>query len=328
MARWVILVAAFALSPRIAAAEEADEQSAFQAFERGTRLFDAEDYFAAAEQFEEALRLAPSPSVHYNIARSYELAEEPGLAIEHYREFIEARVGSPNRRRQVQRRLTALEQRIGWVVFDSRPQRVAIIVDGRERGTTPLRIALSRGEHEIEARGEGSTALQVIQVGPGEREIFVTLEQRETTPPEPDDPDDPDEPQTFRQPTVPDSENGRSDSAPRSVRRLHHAFFWSSLGLTLTSGVLLAVYGVELLDRSEEYNNLPDGDPREEELFEQGRTLEAVTTGLWIATGVLTCATVLFAIFTDWGRLRRRDREVFSFNIRGGLRSVSLELNF
>ncbi len=109
---------------------------------------------------------------------------------------------------------------------------------------------------------------------------------------------------------------------------MHHAFFWSGLGLTLASGVLLAVYGVELLDKSEEYNNLPDDDPREDELFDEGRTLEAVTTGLWISTGVLAGATILFAIFTDWGRLRRRDREVFSFEVRGGFRCLSLQLNF
>ncbi len=145
MARWLLLACVLTFSPREAAAEEADEQAAFEAFERGTRLFEAEDYFAAAELFEEAFRLAPRPSVHYNIARAYELAQEPGLAIQHYSEFLEARVGSPQRRRQVQRRLTHLESQIGWVVFDSRPQRVTILVDGRERGATPLRLALSRG---------------------------------------------------------------------------------------------------------------------------------------------------------------------------------------
>jgi hypothetical protein len=97
------------------------------------------------------------------------------------------------------------------------------------------------------------------------------------------------------------------------VRRLHHAFFWSGLALSVGSGIALGVIGARLLAAEEEYNRVvnldPPDDQRAQELIDEGTALEVQTTALWIVTGVVVGATVLFAIFTDWGRLRRHRAE-------------------
>jgi tetratricopeptide (TPR) repeat protein len=322
----LLTLLAMTLASTIASAEEGSvEQAAFEAFEEASRLFEAEDYIEAAHRFEEAYRLSPSASVHYNIARSYELADEPGLAIEHYRAFLDARAGNQARRRQVQARVAALEQQVGWLDVTTDPTGAAVVVDGIARGTAPARVALAPGRHEVEARLDDASATEVVQVVQGDQEITVTIVREPPVEAEPEPPVDQPQPEFH-----PPGSDDRPAGGGRGIGRLHHAFFWSGLGLTLTSSILLVVYGVELLQKSEEYANLEEGDPREEELLEEGRTLESAVTALWIATGVLAGATVVVAVFTDWSRLRRRRPDAGDAALRlvPGPLSASILLTF
>ncbi len=327
MVRWMSLALIVLLNTSTAKAERGTdaEQRAYEAFERGERLFQAEDYLGAAEQFEEAFRLVPTAAVHYNIARSYELAGLPGLAIEHYQAFLEARAGSPRRQRLIRQRLARLRERVGWVVIDTHPPLARITIDGRDRGIAPVRVPLARGTHQVEAQLDVATTIEEITVEGGQDEQTITLT---LVAPEPE----PEEPETFEPreaPSVEGERGGEPTEERRGIGRLHHAVFWVGLGLTLGSGVALAIYGAELFEKSDLYESLPSGDPREDELYNEGVKLQTITTALWISTGVLAAVTGLIAIFTDWSALRPgRSREPQSFRLDVGVGSVALTLSY
>jgi tetratricopeptide (TPR) repeat protein len=319
MARWLTIAMVALLPPAFAGAEQRSdaERQAEQAFQRGTRLFEAEDFLGAARQFEEAYHISPIASVHFNIARSYELAEMRELAAQHYRAFLDARAGNPERRQTVRQRLDELSEGLGWVAVTTEPPGATLFVDGQQRGISPAALAMTPGTHTIEARLEDSSETRTVEVGEAERAISIRLGAAPSVPSQadPDDYDpsgrrssfddtDPDAP-------VPFGDDGGGDDGDdddrRGVRRLHHGFFWAGLALTVGSGIALAVVGTRLLDVQAEYNCETCGltDDQEEALRVEGVELEVATTALWIVTGVVLAATVLFAIFTDWSRLRR-----------------------
>lgn len=312
------------LLPLAAMAENEDlEQQAGEAFNRARRLFDAEDYLAAARGFEEAYSLLPAASVHYNIARSYELAGVPALAAQHYRAFLDARAGNPQRRRQIQQRLTELSEGLGWVRLQTEPDGAAITVDGNERGRSPILLAMPAGEHEIVATLGDQEARRTIDVTATEAEIMLTLS---------DSAPDVESPVVSVEASPPDVEQRATEEADedaRGIRVIHHGFFWATLGLTIGSGVALAIVGTRLLDKQEEYENLPNTDPNLEDVRQEGLRLESATTALWITTGVLAVSTIVIAIFTDWAGLRRREEEASrpTFRLAFG-RGVSLSVNY
>lgn len=315
MVRWLAFSLAVLALPAVAAAEQRSEgdRLAEQAFQRGTRLFEAEDFLGAAREFEAAYRISPIASVHYNIARSYELAEMPELAAQHYRAFLDARAGNPERRRIVRRRLDALSAGLGWVAVTTEPAGAILLVDGQEHGISPATLAVTPGQHTLEARLEDQSATRTIDAGESELAVALRLAaEPEATPLASGGDGEPGE-------TVGEGEPPPSGDTPpdvedrRGVRRLHHGFFWAGLGLSVASTVALGVVGAMLLDRQDEYDAAlemwPPDEVLEQRLIEEGTALEAQTTALWIVTGVVVGATVLLAIFTDWGRLRRHRGE-------------------
>jgi hypothetical protein len=315
---WCLSVALLvALVAREAFAElDERETRAFEEFERGRRFFEAEDYVAAADHFEAAYRIMPSASVHYNIARSYQLAEMPEQAAEHYRSFLDARAGSPSRRRQVEETLDSLSEGLGWVRVLSEPEGATLRVRERDRGRTPALLALGAGTHRIDADVEGRSGSVTVEVEPGaEREVTIVIGRGEE--PEPDIDVGPQPPVEFDRPEpdrTPPDDVPRDRPARRQDRgrRVHHGWFWAALGLTVASGVALGAVGASMLDLSSEYNRLvqiPESERTAaqsawiERLQADGPALEGATTALWVTTGVLAAVTVVLAIFTDWSAL-------------------------
>ena len=288
-------------SPAVAEQGEA-ETRAYEEFERGRRLFEAEDFLAAAQRFVEAYRILPSAAVHYNIARSYELADVHDLAAQHYRAFLDARAGSPSRRRQVAERLAAMSPGLGWVEVGSEPSGGTVSVDGRERGTTPVLVALAAGSRVVRVVSGELSVVTTVEVSEGEdTTVTLVLEPLETQEGVFDDPD-----QAGGEPATGATVSGGTETparAPlgrRGVGRLHHGWFWASLVLSLGSGGALAGVGTRMLELAAAYQ--AGGD----EFRAEGLLYERVTTGLWISTATLVGITILLAVFTDWSTLGRR----------------------
>jgi hypothetical protein len=313
MARWLAFSLAVLALPAAAVAEQRSEaeRQAEQAFQRGTRLFEAEDFLGAAREFEEAYQISPIASVHFNIARSYELAEMPELAAQHYRAFLDARAGNPERRQTVRQRLDALSQGLGWVSVTTEPAGATLLLDGQERGISPATLAATPGRHTIDARREGQSATRTVDVGDAELAVSLRLAAEPDQTPRVSGDDYEPRPDGHHEeaPQPEGSTPAQGGEDHHGVRRLHHGFFWAGLGLSVASGIALGVVGARLIEAQDEYDavlrQVPRDEEREQELIDEGTALEVDTTALWIVTGVVVGATVLFAIFTDWGRLRR-----------------------
>jgi hypothetical protein len=69
---------------------------------------------------------------------------------------------------EVERHTLVLAPRLGAVEVESFPPGARVIVDGREVGRTPLRVAgLRRGRHEVEVRADGHLGVQrVVDLDP------------------------------------------------------------------------------------------------------------------------------------------------------------------
>lgn len=85
-------------------------------------------------------------------------------------------------------------------------------------------------------------------------------------------------------------------------RGLPPVAFYTTLGLTVASGIALTVLGAITLDRHDEFLTLPSqDDPRALPLQEEGRQLALATDVMIGVTSVAAAAAVVLAIFTRWG---------------------------
>jgi tetratricopeptide (TPR) repeat protein len=82
-----------------------DEARAF--FDRGTKLYAAGHYKAAAAAFTAALQLSEAPELHYNLAVTSERLGEAADALDHYRAYLDA-LPEASDRNEVLARLDAL----------------------------------------------------------------------------------------------------------------------------------------------------------------------------------------------------------------------------
>jgi tetratricopeptide (TPR) repeat protein len=82
-----------------------EEARAF--FDRGTKLYAAGHYKAAAAAFTAALQLSDAPELHYNLAVTSERLGEAADALDHYRAYLDAFPEAPDRS-EVMARLDAL----------------------------------------------------------------------------------------------------------------------------------------------------------------------------------------------------------------------------
>lgn len=77
-------------------------------FRSAQAAYAAADLAAALEGFQCAHRLAPSPELHWNLARVYERMGEADQGILHYRAFLDSAKVARRERRQVEARIAAL----------------------------------------------------------------------------------------------------------------------------------------------------------------------------------------------------------------------------
>ncbi|MBZ0268609.1 tetratricopeptide repeat protein [bacterium] len=86
----LLLAALLAAVPALTARPAAAEDSALARHDRGLELYEAEDYDAAVDAFQEVLAAGvDDPRVHYNLGNAYFKAGRLGFAIWHYRKAME-----------------------------------------------------------------------------------------------------------------------------------------------------------------------------------------------------------------------------------------------
>jgi hypothetical protein len=171
----------FALAP-IASAEEPSDKAKEEAamrFERGIKLYEAQDYAAALAEFEAAYRLVPRYQVLFNVGVTQKRLFRYNDAVRALRRYLdEGKDKVPaDRREQVEKELAEIRALVAEVTVKVDGLPALVDVDGRTMGESPMSgpLLLAAGHHTVRATREGyDEAKKEIDVISGEK-VEVSL---------------------------------------------------------------------------------------------------------------------------------------------------------
>jgi hypothetical protein len=165
MRRWSFLVV---LVPFLSFAQDARAL-----FEEGSALFARGAWREAAAKFEESYAARPLPLTRFNVARCWESAGQPLLAIDSYQAYLVLSPEAADRLeveavvRKLGKKLSPLG--VQAVTVTALPVGALLLVDGLPKGLTPLTIELPAGRHLFRVEREGREAI--------ERAVVLSLER-------------------------------------------------------------------------------------------------------------------------------------------------------
>jgi hypothetical protein len=233
------------------------EQQAHVAFDEGRTLFEKGNYRAAADAFRRANAIKPSWKILYNIGQSEAAAKRHGLALEAFEKYL-AKGGDDvesTRRAEVATEIERLRTIVGTLEIKV-PAGALVMVDGLERGTTPLpgRLRVAAGvEHECVIEKEDVVLVsRTVSVGGLENLVIVADEERRGSAPGSG---------VDKQPEQEDSSAATEEEKGRQSGMIK-MMGWLTVGLSGALIVTGAVTGSVALKKD---NELPgectDGDP-------------------------------------------------------------------
>ncbi len=148
-----------AASAAPAASDEQRRTEAKERFLRGLELANQENWDAALVEFMTSRELFPTRAALSNIPLSLRHLKRYAEASEAYRELIEKFGTSmtPEERKKVDDALAELRNLTGEIDVESDPAGATIVIDGQQRGATPLPAPLlvNAGTHSVRVMKEG-----------------------------------------------------------------------------------------------------------------------------------------------------------------------------
>ncbi|MBW2276647.1 MAG: tetratricopeptide repeat protein [Deltaproteobacteria bacterium] len=278
-------MAAFALLLAVTATAVAQESvQARDLFNEAVVHFDSGRYEDAATAFRNAYELQPSWKLLYNIGQCEAALKHYGLAIDSFEHYLsEGGDEVPiDRRDEVLEELDRLRKMVGTVLFDG-PDGVTVTVDGYVRGSTPIPagVLVSAGiPHRFEVEREGEVVFDRTLKVRGGMTVTIRVPQGDSG----------EEAEVV--PSGADSVVGADGD-----EELSQAIFWACLGATAALGaVTLAMsFGAE-----SKYDDAT-ADPSNQNLKDEGKTMQAVGITFLALTGAAAITTGILAAFTDFG---------------------------
>ena len=187
----LLAATAHAQSPRQQTRTEGRAEARAEArrlLREGNKAFDRGDHAAALEKFELALQVFPSARIQYNIGQALRELGRPVEATEAFDTFLEdAERITSQERKETAVALRELSPRVARLTLTTNVPGVAVTVDNRSRGTTPLPrdLVLAPGAHQITLGRAGyRPARETITLTGGERRTTnFTLVENEPAPP-------------------------------------------------------------------------------------------------------------------------------------------------
>jgi hypothetical protein len=181
MRRALVMAAVVALGAALPQPAVADDKKAAaeRFFRAGERAYNAGQYFAAAQAFEEAYELLPAPAIAFSAAQAYRLQyfidkkpQRLKRAVELYRRYLEQQKSGgrvPDAARslaELEPLLTAMERdgRMSGTAAEMSTTRLMVVsqvdgargsIDGDEGGVLPLIKEVSPGDHTIAVEADG-----------------------------------------------------------------------------------------------------------------------------------------------------------------------------
>jgi hypothetical protein len=146
-----------------AAAEGKDDAKA--KFLEGVGLFEKEDYPGALASFEESYRIAPKPTVLYNVGMCQKALYRYADSMATFRRYL-AEGGDKikaDRRREVEAAMAEMAGLMGRLRLEGAPDGAEVRVDGVPVGTTPLAepLAIDPGRHALDVTKQGLEPLRI-----------------------------------------------------------------------------------------------------------------------------------------------------------------------
>jgi tetratricopeptide (TPR) repeat protein len=264
-----------------AAAEESVE--ARDLFNEAVVHFDAGRFEDAVTAFRGAYKMQPSWKLLYNIGQCEAALKHYGLAIDSFERYLseggdEVQI---ERRDEVLEELERLRKMVGAVMFDG-PDGVDVTVDGFARGTTPIPagVLVSAGvPHRFEVERDGEVVFdRTLKVRGG---MTVTIRipkddgggEAEVVAPE-----------------------GGAVVEDGDDSGLSPVYFWVGVGATAAFGAGTLALGFAAESKYDD----AVADPSNQDLRDQGKTMQAVGITFLVVTGVAAVTTGVLAAFTDF----------------------------
>lgn len=158
------------LPPRDDEPSSDERETAKQAFDEGLAAVAAGHYDAAVEAFERAYELRPHTVTLFNLALALEKAGRLPEAWELFDDIVDI-VESNAERREVRRRMRAIEAEIAIVEVDAEP-KTRLCIDGIDMpkgDVSNFRLAVDPGRHELLLDDQ----LFAVQFEPGDRRVLL-----------------------------------------------------------------------------------------------------------------------------------------------------------
>ena len=291
---WLLPAPAFAQD---VAREEKRVVAAAKAFTQAQEAELQGDHARAAELFEMADRIAPTPEALRSATRSRLHAGELAAAARHAEELLRRyRDDASSRELAAQVLNRARPELTRYRLQCGEP--CTVVVDGLANGVTPLDSQIlyaTPGSHEFEVSFEGGRERGMrLSGGRGEA---LSIRVR---PPPAEKLTSSEAPSADASPQ-PVGASPRLDTA-RVSRRLSPLYFWSAASLTAVAGGLAIWSGIDLLHTRDDFES--SSEPTRAQ-FERGEQKDLRTNVLLGGTAALLASTAVLAWFTDFGRDRR-----------------------
>lgn len=280
-------------APASAAPSDEDSKKAQDFFARGTKEFQANDFRAAAQDFEEAYRLKPHHSPLWNAARSWQRAGEDVRAANLYLRYLREAPAGTKDRDTATAALGELGAKLGKIVLHASGP-TALEVD--ERANDPDGVYVAPGEHTVSGTFEGKPVRKSITVAAGQTSS-VMLEP----PPPP--------PKAAPPPPAPKPEG------------FHVPLLVVVAGgvLTVAAGGVMVWSGLDSKSKRDEFRNKYDAGTATQDDLDAGKATQLRTNLLIGVTGGLALLTGVSALFVDWGGSKSSASGLFIRPTLGGI---------
>ena len=273
--------------PAAADDKEKDIAAAANAFARAQRAEVTGDHDRAAEFYELADSIAPTPEALRAALRARLAAGQRAIAASHAETLLERYGDDSQTKALADQTLSELSKDLGRYQVTCQPAACSVLVDGQAIGTEAREkhiVYVEPGAHKIVgAFGNRRAAPQAVEAAAGDKKELVFDEP----PPEP-------------KPTAADGEGGISaatgfDASQAPPSGISPAFFATGASLTLALGLVSVWSGLDVLKKHDKYeaNQTREG-------YDDGIDCERRTNILFAATGAAALTTIALALFTDW----------------------------
>jgi hypothetical protein len=272
------------LSAGTPARAQDDVAAAANAFTRAQRAELAGDHERAAQLYELADSIAPTPEAMRSALRARLNAGQHALAATRAEALLARYPDDAESKALAEKTLAKLAKELGRYEVTCQPKACVVLVDGEAAGTDALAthvVYLEPGAHELAAAfGERHTPPRKVEVQADERQS-VSFDEP-PPPPKPVTPGD-------VQKDMPGASSGEDKGG------LSPLFFVAGASITAGLGILTIWSGVDTLDKRDAYDK-----NRTQSGYEEGQDLERRTNLLIVGTSVAAAATITMGIFTNW----------------------------